>query len=139
MTVLTREAGVKLLTIAVAVLTLLQLYVPQMPLINKETAILVSAIFMYLATAFTAWKQYLSCDISTKKALHSTLLIAIIATIGGLNELVNNFGERFIQINSILGQWIRFSLTAIVAMLNFLSKEIFPSQELIIKRKEKED
>ena len=51
-------------------------------------------------------------------------LIAAIATIGGLNDLFDVF-----SISDIAGQWIRFSITALTAVLNLLSTTFWPIKD----------
>lgn len=118
-----RESIVKILTVLTGIITAFQLLVPQMPFQNEETTVFVSAVLMFAVSVLTASKQYFSCDVSNK-ALKSTLIIALIATVGAFNELINA-----LTIPEVLGQWLRFFITAATAILNFLSKEIFPSKE----------
>lgn len=126
------KTAVKLLTILALFFTAIQLYVPEMP-ISQESQMIVSAIVMFLVTGTTIWKQKLS-ECINNSALIPTVILGIVATLGGLNELVKVF-----PINEVTGQWIRLSITGITALLNASSETLFPSSKSIIDNKTKPD
>lgn len=106
---------------AVYILTGLQAMVPTMPL-TPTGATWVSVITMFLVSALTAWRQYISEKIDNK-ATYYTLIVALIATMGGLNELI-----EAINVPEKTGQWVRFTITFLTMVLNGLSKTIFPEK-----------
>lgn len=110
-----------LFTLIVLVLTTFQGLIPAMPITNQGTITLISAVMMFLVTGFTAWKQYLSNEISNE-AMGPTLFVALIATMGGLNDLFS-----LVPLGAVASQWIRFSITAITMILNLASKTIWPT------------
>lgn len=109
-----------LFTMLVAIFTLFQGLIPSLPI--PDTTV-VSAIVMFLVLALTAWRQAFS-QIINNAALWPTIIIAAIATIGGLNDLFGRF-----SISDIAGQWIRFSITALTAVLNLLSTTFWPIKD----------
>lgn len=116
-----RKQITDLFTILVVILTTIQGLIPAMPLTNEHTITLVSAILIFLVSGITAWKQYLSSEIDTS-ALKPTLFIAIVATLGGLNDLFN-----VVPLNDVTAQWVRFGITALTAAINLASKVLFPT------------
>lgn len=113
----TKAKLVSIFTIVALVLTAFQGLIPMMPLSDTT---LISAIVMFLVSGLTAWKQALSQDIANT-ALWPTIIVAIVATLGGLNDLFN-----VIPVADKTGQWIRFGITAITAILNILSNILWP-------------
>ena len=109
-----------LFTMLVAIFTLFQGLIPSLPI--PDTTV-VSAIVMFLVLALTAWRQAFS-QIINNAALWPTIIIPAIATIGGLNDLFGVF-----SISDIAGQWIRFSITALTAVLNLLSTTFWPIKD----------
>lgn len=109
-----------LFTLLVLLLTTFQGLIPALPVTNTT---LISAVTLFLVSALTAWKQYVSNEISNA-SLRPTLFVAIIATLGGLNELLNVF-----TISGTAGQWIRFGITLITAFINLASKILWPTTE----------
>lgn len=118
-----RSKIVNLLTIAVAFVTIFQGIVPSLPLQNAATLTVISSIAMFLASTLTIWKQRLSAEIDNK-ALWPTIIVAMIATFGGLNDLMGVF-----HFSAIAGQWIRFTITFITMSLNLVSKVFYPTEE----------
>lgn len=115
-----RSTIAKLLTVVALLLVTFQGLIPAIPLQNTT---LISAVVMFLVTAVTAWKQYLSDEISNA-GIRPTLFVAIIATLGGLNELFN-----VIHFSGTTGQWIRFAITFITAFINVASKILWPTSK----------
>lgn len=118
-----KQKLVGLFTVTVVFLTTFQGLIPSMPFQNPDTITLISAITLYLVTALTVWKQALSKQVDSV-AILPTIIVGIIATIGGLNDLVG-----LVPISEILGQWLRFGITFIVMFLNILSKVLWPTPE----------
>lgn len=119
----TKKQLANIFTMAVVALTAFQGLIPQMPITNPTTITLVSAITMFLVTALTAWKQYVSEGISNA-AINSTVIMAVLATLGGLNDLFAVF-----PLGATAGQWVRFGVTAITLILNIVSKVMWPAPE----------
>lgn len=107
-------------TVLVILFTTFQGLIPALPIPDVT---LISAITMFAVTALTAWKQFVSIEIDDA-ALYPTLIIALIATLGGLNDLfgVIHFGET-------ASQWIRFGITFLIMFLNVISKLLWPTEE----------
>lgn len=78
---------------------------------------------MFLVSGLTTWKQFLSNEIDNA-ALKPTIIVAIIATIGGLNELFN-----VVHFSAVADQWVRFTITLITMFLNVASKILWPTTE----------
>lgn len=114
---------VNIITVFVALLTVFQGLAPDLPVSNPAQVTLISAITIFLVASLTAWKQALSVEINNK-ALMPTLIIAIVATMGGLNELFD-----VIPFSAITAQWLRFSITFVIAGLNIISKVLYPTDE----------
>lgn len=106
-----------LFTVLVMFFTLFQGLIPSLPI--NDTAI-ISAVVMFLVQGLTAWRQAFSQNISNA-SLWPTIIIATVSTFGGLNDLFN-----VVQISEVAGQWIRFSITALTAILNLLSTILWP-------------
>ena len=109
-----------LFTMLVLLFTTLQGLLPALPMGNTTV---LSAIIMFGVSGLTAWKQYLSIEIDNS-SLWPTLIVAILATLGGLNDLVN-----LVHFNSVTGQWVRFGITFLTAFLNLASKILWPTAE----------
>ncbi len=116
------KKAIIILTLAAYILTAIQFAIPTLKLAEPSQMIF-SAVVMFLVSAVTIWKQKLSEYINTK-ALWPTIILAIIATLGGLNEFIKE-----VPINEVAGQWIRFGITVITAGLNGLSETIFPKKQ----------
>lgn len=115
------KKAIIILTLASYILAAVQLAIPTLQLAGHAQMIF-SAVVMFLVSGVTIWKQKLSEYINTK-ALWPTIILAIIATLGGLNEFIKE-----VPINEVAGQWIRFSVTVLTAALNGLSETLFPKQ-----------
>lgn len=126
----TKSNLAKIFTTIVVALTVFQGLIPTMPIADTT---LISAIVMLLVSSLTAWGQYLSVSVSNR-SLKSTLVVAIIATLGALNEF---FGV--IPMSESTGQWVRFAITAVTAIMNMLSSTIWPptAQEQIAAENER--
>lgn len=120
MSAINTKKVVNILSVLAIVFTAIQGMIPTMPM--PDTTI-VSAIVMFIVTGLTIWKQALSKEIDNN-ALIPTIIVAAIATIGGLNELLKVF-----HFTDVAGQWIRFVITSITAILNVLSKIIWPTPD----------
>jgi predicted anti-sigma-YlaC factor YlaD len=106
------------------VLTVIQGLMPDLgKLLPSGTTVVISAILMFLASGVTVWKQALSTEIDNK-ALYPTIVVAIVATLGGLNQLFD-----LVKIADSTGQWIRFSITAVTMILNLSAKIFYPTSE----------
>lgn len=111
-------------TLLVLVLTTFQGLIPTMPITNQASITLISAVTMFLVTGLTAWKQYLSGGIDNA-AMTPTLIVALVATLGGLNDLFT-----VVPLAATTAQWIRFGVTLLTMFLNLLSKVLWPAPEV---------
>ena len=114
------KTTVNILSIMAMVLTLFQGLIPAMPISDTTVT---SAVVMFLVSGTTIWKQALSNEIDTN-AIWPTIILAIIATFGGVNDLVKVF-----HFSDVTGQWIRFAITFITGALNILSKVLWPTPQ----------
>jgi len=78
---------------------------------------------MYLVNGLTALNQYLSTKIANM-ALNASLVVFLLAVIGGLNDLFT-----VIPLSETVNQWIRFGITFASMVLNFISKQIYPAPQ----------
>lgn len=124
------KKAITILTVAAYILTAVQLAIPTLQL-AEHSQMIFSAAVMFLVSGVTIWKQKLS-DCINNTALWPTIILAVVATLGGLNEFIKE-----VPINEVAGQWIRFGVTIITAALNGLSETIFPSQKSIIDNQKK--
>ncbi len=116
-----KERIATLLLIMVTIITGFQGFIPSIPGVNQHTQTLLSAIALYLVSALTTWRQFISQEIANN-AVKATLVVAIVATVGGLNDIFN-----IIHFSEVADQWIRFGITFITFMLNLLSKILWPT------------
>lgn len=131
MPTISRSEITRLFTGILVFLTVVQTAVPQMPITNPNTKAIIEAIFMFLVVGFTAWKQYLSVEIRNA-AIWPTVIIAFIATLGGLNDLIN-----IIPMSEVTSQWVRLSVSTISVMLSLFSKTFWPTPESKVIEKTK--
>jgi hypothetical protein len=118
-----KQKIVILFTWLVVFFTAFQGMIPTLPLTNEGTITLISAITMFLVSGLTVWKQALSKEINSE-AILPTIVVASVATLGGLNELLDIF-----YLSDIVGQWLRFAITFITMGLNLISKLLYPTVE----------
>lgn len=110
-------------TLLVIVLTTFQGLIPTLPVSDTSVITILSAIIMFLVASLTAWKQLLSVEIRNG-GLWPTIILGLIATIGGLNDVLN-----VLTIGQLTGQWIRFGITASLMILNMISKILWPTPQ----------
>lgn len=122
-----KKTVVNVFTALVVFITAFQGVIPTMPITNQATVTLISAVVMFLVSALTLWKQYLSVEIDNKSIL-PTVIVTIVATLGLLNQFFD-----VVNVPGIVGQWIRFGLTFITMGLNLLSKILWPTPETTTK------
>lgn len=115
----TRLANI--LTALVTIFALAQTFLTSPPF-DPATIAVVTAILTYAVLAATTWKQYLSPEVSTTGAWF-TFWTAVAATLTGLGDLFNVF-----HFTPHTAQLIKWAITSVVAIINVLSKQIFPSQ-----------
>ena len=108
-------------TALVAVIAVVQMRYTAPPY-DIDTVFRMTTILTYLSLTFTVWKQYLSPEVNDV-GQKVTFGIAIIATIGGLIDLVPAF-----KLPDTTSQTIKMIITSCVTVLNVLSKQLFPSQ-----------
>jgi hypothetical protein len=78
----------------------------------------------------TAWKQYLSPDVSNKGQT-VTIWIVAITTIAGLSDLIG-----LVHLAAKTEEFVKFTISVLVMILNILSKTIFPSFDQKVKMSE---
>lgn len=130
---LSRSEVTRVFTGILVFLTTVQAVVPQMPITNPNTKAIIEAIFMFLVVGFTAWKQYLSVEIRNA-AIWPTVIVALVATLGGLNDLIN-----VIPLSDVGSQWVRLIVSTVSVMLSLFSKTIWPTEESKIIEKTKSE
>jgi len=107
----------------ILLLTLFQGVIPMLPQAPETVITIISAVVMYLVNGLTALNQYLSTKIANM-ALNASLVVFLLAVIGGLNDLF-----AVIPLSETVSQWIRFGITFASMVLNFLSKQIYPAPQ----------
>lgn len=130
---MTKSNITRLITGLIVIFTTFQASVPAMPITDQITKTIVSATFMFIVVALTAWNQYLSVEIRNG-SMWPTFIIAVLAVLGGFNDLVNA-----VPISPALGQWLRFGITTITAILNISSKTLWPTYESKVVEATKQD
>jgi len=118
---------VNILTVLVMVLGVFQTGLLTAPFKNPATLTLVSGIMVFVVTGLTAWKQVLSEEINNK-ALWPTIIVAMIAIVGGLNDLIGS-----IRFSEDVSQILRWIITTVLSTLNLLSKQIWPTNQTVSK------
>lgn len=116
-----------ILTAIVAIITIVQGSLLANSPLTPEAVSVVTIVLTYLAMALTAWKQYLSPEVSNK-GQNTTIWVAIIATIAGLTDFVG-----VIHLNDKTADYIKWVLSIVVTVLNILSKQLFPSFDQKVK------
>lgn len=91
------------------------------PPFTPEQVILWGTVFTYLTLAATSWKQYLSPEVSNTGA-QVTLWMAVAITAGGLVDILGVF-----KFSDKTAMYVKWGITVLVAVINILSKQIFPS------------
>ncbi len=109
--------------ILITILTAFQGFIPSIPGINDHTITLVSAITLYLVSTLTLFRQTISDEIANA-AKTATWIVVIIASIGGLNDILN-----IVQLSETVDQWVRFGITFTTFVLNLISKLLWPTPE----------
>lgn len=92
------------------------------PPYDEHTVFFWGTILTYASLLSTTWKQYLSPDVSNT-AGQVTLWIAAGATVAGLADLL-----PIIHLKPEWQQNARWWITVVVAIINVLSKQLFPSE-----------
>jgi uncharacterized membrane protein HdeD (DUF308 family) len=113
------------LTIAVMFCTGLQAMVPSMPFSNPDQVKAFSGILVCAGIALTAFKQFASDEINNK-ALIPTLIVALVATLAGVADLMDK-----LPMNPHNAQWFRFAISALTLLLNITSTTLFSGASLI--------
>lgn len=122
-TSVSRSELTRLFTLILVILTTLQAAVPGFPIDTPSTKAIVEAVFMFLVVGLTAWKQYLSVEIRNA-AIFPTLAVALIAILGGLNDLI-----EVVPLSHVAGQWVRLGISTLATILSLISKTLWPTQE----------
>jgi hypothetical protein len=110
------------MTIAVIFLTAFQLYIPNFGF-SETNVTIISAITLFLVSAFTLIKQWVSEEIQNAAAKY-TLFMSAVALFGGLSEWLDWFPSW----SEHTRQVIRTVITFIVFLANFASKIIWPNE-----------
>lgn len=115
--------AVNILTILSIAFGIFQTMLLTAPFHNPENLTIASAITIFIVSALTTWKQLLSVEIANK-AIWPTITVAIIATLGGLTDLLGVF-----HLPDSSWQWIRWGITFVTAVLNILSKQLWSTPD----------
>lgn len=107
-------------TALVSIVAIIQTMITNPPFTDDQVFTL-GAVLTYAALVLTYAKQYFSPEVSDI-ARKATMWIAIIATVTGLLDLIKVF-----HLNDVTEQRIRWIITSVVAILNIISKQLFPS------------
>lgn len=110
-----------LLTVIAVILALFQTLISNMPIKDNHVVTVLSAGTIALISVVTVWKQRLSIEINNN-SLKTTIAVIAIAVVGGINDVINvvHFSEN-------TDQWLRWSITFLLAVLNALSKIFWPT------------
>ena len=108
-----------IITALTAILATTQGVISQPPYNN----FILGGILTFAALLLTSAKQLLSPDVSNKGVWY-TVILALGAIVTGALDLFN-----IIPIDNKIGQTIKLILTVLVAVINILSKQIFPSTD----------
>ena len=111
-----------ILTAVVTVIALIQGGMLTNPPFTDQAVIILGAVFTYLTLSLTAWKQYLSPDVSNT-GTKVTLGIAIAVTLTAMVELLPH-----VSFSDTVVQWTKWGISIVVLIINVLSKQLFPSQ-----------
>lgn len=117
----TKTRWANILTAIASMLAIFQTFLTSPPF-STDQVFTMGAIVTYLTLVITTWKQYLSPEVSNTGG-QVTIVIAIIATLTGILDLLNVF-----HMSDKTEQYIRWGITVAAAILNILSKQIFPSR-----------
>lgn len=116
----TKTRVANILTALVSIFAIAQTSLTHPPF--TETVVTVGgAILTYLVLTLTAWKQYLSPEISNNGAT-VTIWIAVAATITGVADLLG-----FFKVNEVTASYIKLGVSFLTMVINILSKQLFPS------------
>ena len=119
----TKTRIANILTALASILAIFQTFLTSPPF-STQSVFVMGAVVTYATLLVTTWKQYLSPEISNAGG-NVTIVIAIAATLTGLLDLFNVF-----TLSGHTEQMIKWGITVAVAILNILSKQIFPSQSM---------
>lgn len=110
------------LTTVVAIVAIIQGGMLTNPPFTEKMIFVLGAVFTYITLAGTAWKQYLSPDVSST-GTKVTIGIAIVATLAGLADLL-----PIVNLPDTTVQWVKWGISISMMIINILSKQIFPSE-----------
>lgn len=113
----------RLFTFLILMITVFQASVTAMPIADKT---IISAVLLFLAIALAAAKQAVSVEVNSKNAKWATIIVLVIAIIGGINDakLID-----IVHFSETTSQWLRVGVTLLVATLDQASKTFFPTFE----------
>ncbi len=114
----TRVANI--LTALATVFAVIQTFLTSPPF-SPEMISVGTALLTYAVLISTTWKQYLSPEV-TDTGVRITIWIAVVATLTGLLDLMH-----IVNFSPIVSQYIKWGITVAVAIINILSKQLFPS------------
>ena len=109
-----------ILTALASVFAIFQTFLTNPPF-SEHQILLIGAIVAYLSLLTTAYKQYLSPEVSNA-GTRVTLWVFVATALGGFVTLLTNF-----NLPDAVQQKVVWFLTVIIAIINILSKQIFPS------------
>lgn len=123
------EKMVRILVIIGAILAAIQTFlsINGIPGLDVKIVLSISGIVGVLSSINTAWYQIANTAVNTKLSFAS-IAVAIIATLGGLNEI---FG--YIPIAPEVAKWVTFSISMLMFIFQVLSKVLSEKMDGAIK------
>lgn len=112
-----------ILTAIVSVVTVLQSTFLTNPPFSEQMIFTLGTVFTFVVLSGTAWKQYLSPDVS-QTAVTVTVWYAVIATAVGIADLLGAF-----NLSPQAVQYIKWGISVLATILNITSKQLFPSDK----------
>lgn len=85
--------------------------------------IIVSAVVMFMASAFTAFQQYFNTKVKNN-ALWATLAVTIAGVLAGVNDLMG-----VIPMSDTAAQWGRLTINFLITCIGAFSKIAWPTEE----------
>lgn len=112
-----------ILTIIVTILTTIQGIFPMIPGVTEGVLTILSTIVMYVVGILTLWKQRISEEINNDATIPTWIVLAI-AAVAGLNDIFD-----VVTLSAATDQWVRFGITAVLLILNMISKMQYPTSQ----------
>jgi hypothetical protein len=114
------KSALSAISLGIILLTVLQGILPTSPL-KGDALTWASASILLTLSVLTATQQYFNNCIDNA-AIYKTAAITFIAILGAINHFTNT-----VPLSESLAQWLRFSISALIAVLNTYSETFFPT------------